>query len=353
MQRKPKVLHILSDVFFSGAENMVCQIVDMFRGEMDMVYCSPDGPIRQALQERNVDFQPVRRLTPGELRRVIRLEQPDVIHAHDMKASVVAAAACGRIPLVSHIHNNGFDSRKLSVKTALYHIACTKIRHIFWVSPSAMKSYRFYPQVQNKSSLLRNVINPEELRQKAAAAQMQQHYNILFLGRMSEPKNPLRLVKVLNLVYARYPQLQAAIVGKGELMEQTRQAIAESPAREHIHMLGYQSNGYGMLKNADIMIMTSLWEGTPMCALEAMALGVPIVSTPVDGLCDLVTPGSTGFLEEEDEALAQRCVQILENPQLRRELSENTLEKARILLDLEAYKTQLRMHYPLGGDTER
>ena len=39
-----KIVHILSDVFFSGAENMVCQIMDMFRGEYDMVYVSPDGP---------------------------------------------------------------------------------------------------------------------------------------------------------------------------------------------------------------------------------------------------------------------------------------------------------------------
>ena len=41
-----------------------------------------------------------------------------------------------------------------------------------------------------------------------------------------------------------------------------------------------------------------------MCALEAMALGIPIVSTPVDGLCDLVEPGNTGFLESTDDALA-------------------------------------------------
>lgn len=44
-----------------------------------------------------------------------------------------------------------------------------------------------------------------------------------------------------------------------------------------------------------MMIMTSLWEGTPMCALEALAMGIPIVSTPVDGLCDLIENGKNGF----------------------------------------------------------
>ena len=127
--------------------------------------------------------------------------------------------------------------------------------------------------------------------------------------------------------------------------EAVRAAIQESPARDHIHMLGYQNNAYGLLKRAKLMIMTSLWEGTPMCALEAMALGTPIVSTPVDGLCDLVDPGVTGFLEETDEALADRCAEILKDGVLRETLSEGTLRKAEVLLNLETYKQQLRLAY--------
>lgn len=340
-----KVLHVLSDVFFSGAENMVCQIVDMFRGEYDMVYVSPDGPIRQALETRNVAYRPIAAVTPKEIRRVISEEQPDIVHAHDMKASFAAALACGKTPLVSHIHNNGFDSRKISPKTIAYLLVSGKFRHIFWVSPSAMKSFRFYGAVKDKSSVLRNVIRMDALRQKAAEAENQTPYDILFLGRMSEPKNPLRLVKVLNLVHDHHPQLQAAIVGKGDLEPQVRKAIAESGAEGYIRLLGYQDNGYGLLKNAKLMIMTSLWEGTPMCALEAMALGVPIVSTPVDGLCDLVEPGKTGFLESTDEALADRCAEIIRDGGLRAELSQNTLEKADVILNLETYKKELREVY--------
>ena len=46
-----KVLHILASNRFSGAENVVCQIVDMFKGEIEMAYCSPDGDIRNSLKE--------------------------------------------------------------------------------------------------------------------------------------------------------------------------------------------------------------------------------------------------------------------------------------------------------------
>ena len=340
-----KVLHILSDVFFSGAENMVCQIVDMFRGEYDMVYASPDGPIRQALEARKVAYRPIAAVTPKEIRRVIAEEKPDIVHAHDMKASFAAALACGKTPLVSHIHNNGFDSRKVSPKTLAYLLVSDKFRHIFWVSPSAMTGFRFYGAVKDKSTVLRNVIRMDTLRQKAVEAENQTPYDILFLGRMSEPKNPLRLVKVLNLVHDRYPQLQAAIVGKGDMEPQVREAVAASGAQGYIHLLGYQENGYGLLKHAKLMIMTSLWEGTPMCALEAMALGVPIVSTPVDGLCDLVEPEKTGYLEDTDEGLAERCAQIIRDTGLRAELSGNTLEKADSILNLETYKNELRRVY--------
>ena len=57
-----KVLHLLQSNRFSGAENVVCQIIDMFRTDKDieMVYCSPDGPIKETLTERKIRFVPLK-----------------------------------------------------------------------------------------------------------------------------------------------------------------------------------------------------------------------------------------------------------------------------------------------------
>lgn len=86
-----------------------------------------------------------------------------------------------------------------------------------------------------------------------------------------------------------------------------------------------------------------------MSALEAMALGVPIVSTPVDGMCQLVEPGKTGFLEETDEALARRCAETIQDAALRQSLSQNAVARAEVLLDAESYKQALREAYGTGG----
>ena len=76
METRKKVLHFLPRNSFSGAENMVCQMIALFRGEMDMYYCCPEGPIRQALEERNIPYLPMAAFSVKEVRRLIRQEQP-------------------------------------------------------------------------------------------------------------------------------------------------------------------------------------------------------------------------------------------------------------------------------------
>ena len=208
METRKKVLHFLPRNSFSGAENVVCQMIALFRGEMDMYYCCPEGPIRQALEERNIPYLPMAAFSVKEVRRLIRQEQPDVIQAHDMLASVVCAAACGRTSLVCHIHNNNFDSRGLTPKTALFYFAAKKARHIFWVSSSAMDSFYFRKAVADKSSVLRNIIDPQALRNQAAAADRREKSHAVFLGRMSKPKDPLRMLRVLEQLAVLLPTWQ-------------------------------------------------------------------------------------------------------------------------------------------------
>lgn len=85
----------------------------------------------EAILKNKMAFSPVSKVSVKEIRRVIDEVKPDAIHAHDMKASFVAALACGKTPLISHIHNNNTNSRKLSIKSILYLLAAIKAKHIF------------------------------------------------------------------------------------------------------------------------------------------------------------------------------------------------------------------------------
>lgn len=342
-----KVMHLLTGTSFSGAENVACQIMACFKNDpnYEMFYCSPDGQIKQALKERNVRFVPMEEWTLAEVKRVIKIEKPDIIHAHDMKASFFAALVCGNTPLISHVHNNNFDSRGISLKAVLYGYAAKKARHIFWVSRSAYEGYAFHAKFEKKSSVLYNVIDSSAVYKKAAEDAKEYAYDIVYVGRLTPQKNPQRLVKVLAGVAQKYPEMKAAIIGAGDLETETKQAIADHHAEQLIDMLGYSSNPYKAMKQAKILIMTSRWEGLPMCALEAMALGVPIVSTPTDGLKEIVEDDKTGYLSDDDGVLIDRCVDILKEPERYERLSKATLNKASTILNVASYKARLKEAY--------
>ena len=84
-----------------------------------------------------------------------------------------------------------------------------------------------------------------------------------------------------------------------------------------------------------------------MCALEAMGLGVPIVSTPVDGLKVLVQQDENGYLSDDDDEIAKKVVEIATDPALRERLSQDTLAKAKILNDTQVYTERLLRAYAI------
>lgn len=326
-----KVLHLLQSNRFSGAENVACQIIDMFSDESDveMVYCSSDGQIRDALNERGIRFVPLRSFSVEEIKKVLKQEKPDLIHAHDMRASFYAARACGKTPLISHIHNNAFNSRGVSPKSVAYLWAAKKAKHIFWVSQSSYEGYAFHKFFSKKSSVLYNIIDIDALYDKMNRDSNDYDYDVIYVGRLTYQKNPERLLGVIKLVVEKIPSVKIGIVGTGDLENQTKALAEQYRLMDNVHFLGFQSNPLKMLHDSKVMIMTSRWEGTPMCALESLALGTPIVSTPTDGLCELIKNGVNGFISDEDADIAQCICELVSNKQECARVSDAARENAK------------------------
>ena len=328
---KIKVLHILSSKTYNGAENVVCQINSMLQGaddNIELIYCSLDGPVRSHIEENKIRFVPIAKISKKEITRVIREVKPDIIHAHDMRAGFVAALACGKIPFVSHIHNNNFDSRGLSLKSVLYLYAAIKAKHIFWVSQSSFDGYCFHNFLKNKSEILFNVIDVKALYKKAELDPQTYNYDAVYLGRLTYQKNPQRLIEVLRKAVKETPGFTAAILGEGEDAEEVKKLIRDNSIQNSVEYLGFSDNPYKLLQTAKLMLMTSRWEGTPMCALEAISMGIPIVSTPVDGMCDLIVNGQNGYLSNDNDELAKRCSEIASNGALQKKLAAGAKQTA-------------------------
>lgn len=342
-----KVLHVLNSSSFSGAENVVCQIIKMFEHDssFDMAYCSIDGPIREMLEEMNIMFYPISAMKSYELKRVITIYRPDIIHAHDMRANFFVASVCRRIPLISHIHNNAFDSRRLSSKSIAYFFAAKKAKKIIWVSKSSYEGYVFHNFFRNKSCILYNVINRDELIKRAKQDKKEYDYDVSYVGRITYPKNLQRLMEILEIVCDELSDLKVAIVGTGEEEEEIKKICKKLGLDNNVDFLGYKKNPLKLLGDSKVMVITSRWEGTPMVALEAISLGVPIVSTPTDGMKDLIDNGVNGYLTDDNREFSRYIIELVKCKTKHREFVKNQCEFSERINDLNHYMTVLKEIY--------
>ena len=90
----------------------------MFKGEVEMAYCSPNGEIKQTLEGMNIQFFPLEKLNVKNLKKVVAEFKPDIIHAHDLKACMVASRI-KEIKKVAHIHCSHKDMKRLGLRALI------------------------------------------------------------------------------------------------------------------------------------------------------------------------------------------------------------------------------------------
>ena len=342
-----RILHLLPTSRFSGAENVACQIMSFFSGNPDyeMAYCSPEGPIRKEVEGTGIHFIGLESFGRKEIRKAIKEYQPDLIHAHDMRATLMSAVISGNLPVVSHIHCNARGNNKLSARSVLYYLSSLKCKHVIWVSKSAYDNYFFHRLISQKSTILYNVIDEEDLKQRSESGDNQLSSDVVYVGRLSEEKDPIRLMNILRLVADALPDVKVAIVGSGDMEEQTKAECHRLGLDKNVSFTGFIPNPSGIMKSSKVMVMTSIMEGTPMCILEAQALGIPVVSTPVGGIVDVITDGENGFLSNEDSVLAERIISLVSSEALFEKMSADSLVKSHKYNDIEAYRQTLDYIY--------
>jgi glycosyltransferase involved in cell wall biosynthesis len=343
-----KVIHLMSTHAFSGAENVACQIINSFKNNenYEMIYVSRIKENKKNLQDRNINYYKLAKFNYKNIKNTIKKLQPDIIHAHDARASIMAALFYKDATIISHIHANHENMRNFCFKTILFNIFSKRISKILWVSQSALDNYKYKKNVVSKSVVLYNVINSNEIYEKIELDQNEyENFDLIFLGRMTFQKNPLRLIKIIKKVKKAKENIKVALVGSGELDEQVKQSIKDNDLEENIQFFGFVNNPYKILNSSKMLIMTSRYEGTPMSALEAFALGKPIISTPTDGLVDIIENGKTGFILAKDEELINEIINLKNDDNKIKEMSKNVLMASKKINNIESYKNKLEKIY--------
>ena len=340
-----KILHILYSNQYSGAENVVCQIMEQFCNDVnvEMVYCSRDGQIREVLLERNLPFVPITDLTVKGLKRVLQEQKPDVVHAHDFRASVISAAAIGGmgIRLISQLHNNPPWIRKVNTQSVAYLFAGLFCEKILLVSDAVGKEYVFNSFLQKKEVVIGNPINILAIKAAEVPAEKS---DLIFVGRLSEQKNPLRFLQIVSDLQKQIPDIQTIVLGDGELRQECEAWVASLGLQKNVKFLGFQKNPYDYMTNSRVLCMTSDWEGFGLVAVEALSLGKPVVCKPVGGLSGIVEE-SCGRLCQNDTEYLEELTKLLQEETYYMEKSAGAFQRAEALHNIERYKRILQEIY--------
>ncbi|HAK42628.1 MAG TPA: hypothetical protein DCM59_07885 [Clostridium sp.] len=283
-----KILHILTSNSYSGAENVVISLINGLKDKFDFTYVSGDGDIRQILYRNDIEFIPIDKMKISEVRRVIKLYKPDIIHAHDFRASVVCAFANVKSPIISHLHNNSPWLKRYSFYSFIYLFASFRFNEILLVSKSIVEEYVFSGFIKDKAKVISNPIHTNGIVEKAKSHGQIDAFDIIFVGRLTAAKNPLRFIEIMNDLIKVFPTAKACIVGNGELEKSCRYKIEQLRLSGHITLTGFLENPYQVMANSKLLCMTSDWEGFGLVAVEAFSLGLPVVASPVGGLVDII-----------------------------------------------------------------
>ncbi len=125
---------------------------------------------------------------------------------------------------------------------------------------------------------------------------------ILSVGRLHPQKGHDLLIDAMAPLLAKHPDLHVLIVGEGPSREKLQSQIVELGCREQVHLAGWRADIPEIMKACTVFALPSRWEGMPNVVLEAMAAGLPVVATEVEGVREVITDGVSGSIVQGDSA---------------------------------------------------
>jgi glycosyltransferase involved in cell wall biosynthesis len=352
-----RVLHIITRLIVGGAQEntlLTAALLNPERYAVDVVsgpQTGAEGSLIPEAQARGIRLtilpSLVRQVNPlkdamalAALARLIKRGRYDVVHTHSSKAGILGrwAAHLAGVPVIVHtVHGWGHHERQHPLVCWYYILleqATQRITdRLIVVSPrNTEKGLADGIATPEKYVTIRSGIELERFRQPARSrevvrAELGIPLDALVIGtvtRLSSQKAPLDFVAAAAQVATQRPGTHFVIVGDGPQRADVEAQVAALGLTECVHLTGLRGDVPDLMHSFDVFALTSLWEGLPRVLPQAMAAGLPIVATAVDGNAEAVMDGANGFLTPPGDAhaMATALLRLLEGPALARRMGE-------------------------------
>ncbi|MEM7677930.1 MAG: glycosyltransferase [Myxococcota bacterium] len=236
-----------------------------------------------------------------------------IVHTHSSKAGIVGrwAAAAARVPLIIHgIHGFGFHQGQHPLKRGAFvsaEIATARVTHGFFsVSHASLEEARERRIVHRghfarviRSGMDLGAFTSKANQKQASRRQLdvpQDGEVIVSIANFKPQKDPLTMIRAFHEVARRRSRAILLFAGDGPLRAEVEAAVMSAGLGERVRLLGWRRDIPELLACADVVALSSIFEGLPRSAVQAVAARRPFVGTRVDGTPEIIREGKNGFL---------------------------------------------------------
>jgi glycosyltransferase involved in cell wall biosynthesis len=283
------------------------------------------------------------------LARTMRVIKPDVVLSAltHMNVTTIAAHSVSRSRSQIIVREESvYDKyRSLAPKTrqgfmdALVRVLYKKARRVVFVSNGAAAEFesRFPGANRNRYQVMYNPVDIESIARLKQEPIEEEWWplsrrTVISVGRLSQVKGYTYLLEAMQIVSGVLPDTRLVVLGCGEEEERLREYSTKLGLHEAVRFAGFRDNPFKYMARSSVFVLSSIWEGFGNVIVEAMACGVPVISTDCPyGPGEIIENEVSGILvpARDSQALAAAILRVLQDPGLARRLVENGAARAR------------------------
>ena len=346
-----KVLHVITSLEMGGAETLVVNLIPRLQAlghTVDIcVFNGEETPLMQRLKEESNPQTKIYALGHGvynplyilKLMRIMR--GYDIVHTHNSSPQLFVAIAnlCCGTKLVSTEHTTSNRKREWKWYVPIESWMYRQNNHVICISKVAEQKLREYmggawldesKVLYRQISTINNGVDVSAISEAIPNADLLalkgNRRAILMVAGFRDAKDQDTIVKALSILDKGKFELWFA--GVGERMEEVKQLAASLNVGDRVRFLGLRTDIPSVLRSADIIIMSSHWEGLSLSNVEGMSAHKPFIASDVNGLREVTKDYGILFPHEDAAALAQVINSLANDNAYYNEIAERCYKRA-------------------------
>lgn len=320
-----KVLFLIHDLGQGGAEKVLVNLVNhMDRMKFDISVISLfGGGVNEQFLNPEIHYRAVfPKMIPGNS-KLMKLFSPRILHKWFIKdkydieisylegpsARIISGCPVKETKLITWIHVEQHTMKKLAYafRTNSEAVECyNRFDQVVCVSNYVKNDFDSILNYKKKSVVLYNTIESDKILKMATekcSLIEDDNLKLIAVGTLKESKGYGRLLNIIRRLHIEKYPIHLYILGEGPMRENIERYIQKNKLEQVVTLLGYQTNPYKYIVNADLFVCASFAEGFSTAVTESLILGTPVCTVDVSGMKELLGENNEyGIVTENDES---------------------------------------------------